>query len=64
MKMAGTFTSTDEEKADMADEINRYRVEAYESGSSEKLAKVIEITDAIAKLLELELMPLPGTAQS
>ena len=52
------FSSSDEEKADMKAEIDAYRAESMQNRTPEEAAKILEITDALALILYLDLEPI------
>lgn len=54
------FASSDEQKARMKDEIEKYRQQSLETRSAEEMAKIAEITDALALVLNVEIADLPG----
>lgn len=52
------FVSTEEEKADMKAEIDSYRVQSMQTRTPEEAAKILEITDALALILYINLEPI------
>ncbi len=53
------FSSTEEQKAEMKAEIDKYRAQSVEERSPEELAKILNITDALADMLEIDLDEIP-----
>jgi len=49
------FTSTEEQKAEMKAELDKYRAESVQARTPEEAARILEMTDAIANLLDLSL---------
>ena len=52
------FSSSEEKKADMKAEIDAYRAESMQNPTPEEAPKILEITDALALILYLDLEPV------
>lgn len=54
------FFATDEQKENMREEINKYRDQSADTRPVEEYARILEITDALADMLGIDLDALPG----
>ena len=57
--LAKDFVANDEQKEKMKEEINKYRDQSADSRPTEEYAKILEMTDALANMLGIDLNALP-----